>query len=463
MTSNPEPPASSLRRSRALFAQAQRVIPGGVNSPVRAFKSVGGTPVFFERAQGAHLFDADGNRYVDYVGSWGPMLFGHAHPDVVRAVQEAATRSTSFGAPTAVEVRLAELVAELVPSVEKVRFVNSGTEATMSAVRLARGFTGRDKFVKFEGHYHGHGDFFLIAAGSGAMTFGEPNSPGVTAGNAADTLVATYNDLASVRAVLEANRGEVACVIVEPVAGNMGCVPPAPGFLPGLRTLCDEHGALLVFDEVMTGFRVAPGGAQQRYGVAPDLTTLGKIIGGGLPVGAYGGRKEIMDFVSPAGPVYQAGTLSGNPLAMHAGYAVLRRIADDPGVYDRLERYGDLLEQGTRRTLADLGLGLVQTRVGSMGCLFFTDEPVTDFASARRCDARRYGRYFHAMLEEGVYLAPSPFEAFFVSDAHRADDLAATLNAQRRALERAFDPAWTPAATVPAEVPVDEQEEPTVS
>ncbi len=454
MTPDPKPQT----RSRRLFAEAQRVIPGGVNSPVRAFKSVGGTPLFIERAQGAYILDADGNRYVDYVGSWGPMLFGHAHPDVVRAVQEAAVRSTSFGAPTEIEVRLAELVVELVPSVEKVRFVNSGTEATMSAVRLARGCTGRDKFIKFEGHYHGHGDFFLIAAGSGAMTFGEPNSPGVTAGNARDTLLARYNDLDSVRTVIDANPGEIACLIVEPIAGNMGCVPPEAGFLEGLRTLCDEHGIVLIFDEVMTGFRVAPGGAQERYGVLPDLTTLGKIIGGGLPVGAYGGRREIMDLVSPSGPVYQAGTLSGNPLAMHAGYAVLRKIADDPGVYDRLETYGAMLEGETRRILADLGRDLFLTRVGSMGCLFFTDEPVTDFASAQRCDAKRYGRYFHAMLEEGVYLAPSQFEAYFFSAAHDAKALASTLNAQRVALEKAFDPDWTPAATVPDDAPVDEQE-----
>ena len=443
---------SDVSTSRRLFAEAQPVIPGGVNSPVRAFKSVGGTPLFIERAQGAYLTDADGNRYIDYVGSWGPMLFGHAHPDVVRAVQEAATHSTSFGAPTEIEVRLAELVVELVPSIEKVRMVNSGTEATMSAVRLARGFTGRDKLIKFEGHYHGHGDFFLIAAGSGAMTFGEPDSPGVTAGNARDTLVARYNDLDSVRALVEANHDEVACVIVEPVAGNMGCVPPGPGFLEGLRALCDEHGIVLIFDEVMTGFRVAPGGAQERYGVTPDLTTLGKIIGGGLPVGAYGGRREIMDYVSPAGPVYQAGTLSGNPLAMRAGYAVLRKIAGDPGVYDRLEAYGATLEAETHRILADLGLDLVITRVGSMGCLFFTDQPVTDFETAQRSDAARYGRYFHAMLEEGVYLAPSQFEAFFFSTAHDADALARTLNAQRAALQKAFDPDWTPAAVSSDEV-----------
>ena len=460
MTSNLEPQTSDLSQSRRLFAEAQHVIPGGVNSPVRAFKSVGGTPLFIDRAQGAYLRDADGNTYIDYVGSWGPMLFGHTHPDVVRAVQEAATRSTSFGAPTHIEIRLAELVVELVPSVEKVRFVNSGTEATMSAVRLARGYTGRDKFIKFEGHYHGHGDFFLIAAGSGAMTHGEPNSPGVTPGNAADTLLAKYNDLDSVRTLVEANRDEVAAIIVEPIAGNMGCVPPEPGFLQGLRDLCDAHGIVLIFDEVMTGFRVAPGGAQWLYDVMPDLTTLGKIIGGGLPVGAYGGRREIMDYVSPMGPVYQAGTLSGNPLAMHAGYVVLRKILDDLDVYHRLGEYGRVMESGTRRTLKSLGLDLYLTRVGSMGCLFFTDERVTDFDGAQRCDTKRYGRYFHAMLEEGVYLAPSQFEAYFISAAHGAKELADTLNAQRRALEKAFDPDWTPAATVPADAPVDAQEEP---
>lgn len=428
----------SLPKSSALFARAQTLIPGGVNSPVRAFKSVGGTPVFFERAEGAYLYDVDGNRYVDYVGSWGPMLFGHAMPEVVAAVREAAARSTSFGAPTEIEVRLAELVVELVPSIEKVRMVNSGTEATMSAVRLARGFTGRDKLIKFAGHYHGHGDFFLIAAGSGALTFGQPDSPGVTPGNARDTLLAPFNDLDAVRRLIEANTEEVACIILEPVAGNMGCIPPRPGFLQGLRELCDRHGILLIFDEVMTGFRVAPGGAQELYGVLPDLTTLGKIIGGGLPVGAYGGRREIMDYVSPAGPVYQAGTLSGNPIAMHAGYAMLRRIADDPAVYARLEGYSARLEAGTRENLRSLGLDLRGTRVGSMHSLFFTSDEVVDLETARRSDAAAFGRYFHAMLERGVYLAPSQFEAYFVSAAHGDDELEQTLAAQREALEIAL-------------------------
>ena len=420
-------PSYSVETSRSLFEQAQAVIPGGVNSPVRAFKSVGGTPLFIERAEGAHLYDADGNAYVDYVGSWGPMLFGHADPDVVTAVQKAALGSTSFGAPTRVEVEVARLVTELVPSIEKVRMVNSGTEATMSAARLARGFTGRDKVIKFEGNYHGHADFFLIAAGSGAMTFGEPNSPGVTRGTAQDTLIARYNDLAHVR-------DEVACLIVEPVAGNMGCVPPEPGFLEGLRALCDDHGIVLIFDEVMTGFRVARGGAQERYGVRPDLTTLGKIIGGGLPVGAYGGRREIMNFVSPTGPVYQAGTLSGNPLAMQAGLAVLRKIADTPDLYERLEAYGQALEEGTRANLRAAGADLYTTRVGSMAGLFFTSTKVVDYATARTCDTAAYGRYFHAMLRAGVYLAPSQFEAYFFSTRHGEAELERTLQAQRQAL-----------------------------
>lgn len=428
---------SPTHASESLFEQAQHVIPGGVNSPVRAFKSVGGTPRFIRKAEGAYLEDEDGNRYIDYVGSWGPMLFGHADPDVVQAVQQAALSSTSFGAPTKIEVQVAELICSLVPSIEKVRMVNSGTEATMSAARLARGYTGRDKIIKFEGNYHGHADFFLIAAGSGAMTLGAPNSPGVTTGNARDTLLARYNDLAHVQELVEANPDEVACIIVEPVAGNMGCIPPAEGFLEGLRALCDAHGIVLIFDEVMTGFRVARGGAQERYGVRPDLTTLGKIIGGGLPVGAYGGRKEIMDFISPVGPVYQAGTLSGNPLAMQAGYATLRKIADTPDLYDRLEVTGQALEEGTRRTLSDLSLDYTTTRVGSMGCLFFSDQPVVDYETAKQCDTERFGRYFHAMLAQGIYLAPSQFEAFFFSTRHGEEEVAQTLAAQRRALEMA--------------------------
>ncbi len=426
-----------LSRSQALFERAQRVIPGGVNSPVRAFGSVGGTPPFIARAQGAYIEDVDGNRYIDYVGSWGPMLFGHADPDVVRAIQEAAAHSPSFGAPTELEVRVAELICELVPSIEMVRLVNSGTEATMSAVRLARAYTGRPKIIKFEGHYHGHADFFLIAAGSGALTYGRPNSPGVTPGTAQDTLLARFNDLQHVEQLVEANAGEVAAVILEPVAGNMGCVPPEPGFLEGLRALCNRHGILLIFDEVMTGFRVARGGAQERYGVLPDLTTLGKVIGGGLPVGAYGGRREIMEYVAPKGSVYQAGTLSGNPLAMAAGYAVLRKIADTPDLYERLERFGAALEEGVRENLKGLGLDLYFTRVGAMATLFFTPERVVDYETARRCDTRRFARYFHAMLEEGVYLPPSQFEAFFFSTAHGERELEQTLSAQRRALARA--------------------------
>lgn len=451
-----------LPASAQHYAQAQTVIPGGVNSPVRAFKSVGGTPVFFERASGATIWDADGNTYVDYVGSWGPMLYGHAFPPVIRAVQDAATRSTSFGAPTAIEVRLAELVVELVPSIEKVRFVNSGTEATMSAVRLARGFTERPKFIKFAGHYHGHGDFFLIEAGSGAMTFGQPNSPGVTPGNAQDTLLARYNDLGSVQALIDANPGEIAAIIVEPISGNMGCVPPEPGFLQGLRALCDRHDIVLIFDEVMTGFRVAPGGAQWLYDVRPDLTTLGKIIGGGLPVGAYGGRKDLMDYVSPAGPVYQAGTLSGNPLAMHAGYAMLRQILDDLDVYHRIAQTSAAIHDGLTNILRELGRNLYTTRVGSMNGLFFTDEKVIDYDGAKRCDTAAFARYFHAMLAQGIYLAPSQFEAYFVSDAHTEADVDATIQAMRRALPVAFDESIAVPTSV-EHAPVDAQDAPNLS
>jgi glutamate-1-semialdehyde 2,1-aminomutase len=431
------PRAIDLSKSSRHYDRAQHTIPGGVNSPARAFKSVGGTPLFIEKAQGATLTDADGNTYIDYVGSWGPMLFGHAHPDIVEAVQDQATRSTSFGAPTEIEIEVAELVCDLVPSVEKVRMVNSGTEATMSAARLARGYTGRDKIIKFEGNYHGHGDFFLIGAGSGPLTHGQPDSPGVTPGNAEDTLLARYNDIEHVRKLVQAHQGDVACIIVEPIAGNMGCIPPEPGFLEGLRELCDAHDIVLIFDEVMTGFRVAPGGAQERFGVIPDLTCLGKIIGGGLPVGAYGGKREIMDYVSPVGPVYQAGTLSGNPLAMRAGHAVLSKIAaEKETIYPKLEDYSEALAAGTQENLDALGLDYYQTRVGAMGALFFTEETVVDQDTAKTADTDRYAAYFHAMLEEGVYLAPSQFEAFFFGTCHGEDELDATLRAQRAALKR---------------------------
>ena len=432
--------ALDVSTSAQRYDQAQHSIPGGVNSPARAFNSVGGAPLFIEEAKGATLTDADGNRYIDYVGSWGPMLFGHAHPDVVEAVQDQATRSTSFGAPTEIEIEVAELVCDLVPSVEKVRMVNSGTEATMSAARLARGYTGRNKIIKFDGNYHGHGDFFLIGAGSGPLTHGQPDSPGVTEGNAQDTLLARYNDVEHVRKLVEAHSGEVACIIVEPIAGNMGCIPPEPGFLEGLREICDAHDVVLIFDEVMTGFRVAPGGAQERFGVTPDLTCLGKIIGGGLPVGAYGGRQEIMDYVSPVGPVYQAGTLSGNPLAMRAGHAVLSKIAAEKDtIYPQLEAYSEALAQGTQDNLDALGLDYYQTRVGAMGSLFFTEQKVVDQATAKTTDTDRYAAYFHAMLEEGVYLAPSQFEAFFFGTCHGEEELDATLNAQRHALQRIHD------------------------
>ena len=431
------PSTLNLSRSEAFYDRAQHCIPGGVNSPARAFDSVGGTPLFIDEAEGAYLTDADGNRYVDYVGSWGPMIFGHAHPEVVEAVQEQAAFSTSFGAPTEIEIEVAELVCDLVPSVEKVRMVNSGTEATMSAARLARGYTGRDKIIKFEGNYHGHGDFFLIAAGSGPMTLSKPDSPGVTEGNAKDTLLAPFNDLEHVEKLMEAHEGEVACIIVEPVAGNMGCIPPEPGFLEGLRELCDRHDTVLIFDEVMTGFRVAPGGAQERYGVTPDLTCLGKIIGGGLPVGAYGGRQEIMDYVAPTGPVYQAGTLSGNPLAMRAGHAVLSKIAEEKDtLYDELEAFGAALEEGMQHNLDALGLDYTTNRVGAMASLFFTDERVMDQETAKTTDTDAYAAYFHAMLEEGIYLPPSQFEAIFFGAAHGKDELDATLDAQHAALER---------------------------
>lgn len=424
--------------SQKLFDAARAKIPGGVNSPVRAFGSVGGTPVFFERAEGARMWDADGNEYLDYVGSWGPMILGHNHPDVRGALEVALGKGTSFGAPAAGEVELAERVVDMVPSVEVVRMVNSGTEATMSALRLARAATGRDRVIKFRGGYHGHGDSFLVEAGSGAATLGVPSSPGVTEGAAKDTLVAEFNDLASVKALFEDNTDQVAAVFVEPVAGNMGCVPPQDGFLEGLRSLCDQHGALLIFDEVMTGFRLAPGGAQERYGVMPDLTTLGKVIGGGLPVGAYGGREDLMRRIAPDGPVYQAGTLSGNPLAMAAGIATLDRLRAHPEIYDELERLGARLEAGMLALTQSNGWPLWWNRVGAMATLFFTNTPVTGWGTSSQQDRDAFAKYFHGMLDRGIYLPPSPFEAVFLSAAMTDADIDRTVEAAGEVLEEVF-------------------------
>ncbi|RTY59022.1 glutamate-1-semialdehyde-2,1-aminomutase [Pantoea sp. YU22] len=421
-----------MSKSENLFAEAQRLIPGGVNSPVRAFNGVGGTPLFIERADGACLYDADGKAYIDYVGSWGPMVLGHNNVEIRNAVIEAAARGLSFGAPTEMEVKMAQLVCELVPSMDMVRMVNSGTEATMSAIRLARGFTGRDKIIKFEGCYHGHADCLLVKAGSGALTLGQPNSPGVPADFARHTLTCTYNDLDSVRAAFEQYPDDIACIIVEPVAGNMNCIPPLPAFLPGLRALCDEFGALLIIDEVMTGFRVALGGAQEYYNVRPDLTCLGKIIGGGMPVGAFGGRREVMDALAPTGPVYQAGTLSGNPIAMAAGFACLTQIAQ-PGTHQTLTERTTQLAQGLLAAAQAENIPLVVNHVGGMFGIFFTEaDSVTCYADVTKCDVERFKRFFHLMLEEGVYLAPSAFEAGFMSLAHSAEDIERTVDAARR-------------------------------
>jgi len=418
-----------MSRSHDIFAAAQRHIPGGVNSPLRAFRSVGGDPVFFERASGPYLFDADGRRYIDYVGSWGPMILGHAHPAVIATVSERIQSGLSFGAPTELETRMADKVCELVPSMDLVRMVSSGTEATMSAIRLARGFTGRDLLVKFEGGYHGHADSLLVKAGSGALTLGEPSSPGVPAALAELTLTLAYNDLDQAQEVFDRRGGEIACVIVEPVAGNMNCIPPVPGFLEGLRELCDAYGALLIFDEVMTGFRVALGGAQALYGVTPDITTLGKVIGGGMPVGAFGGRRQVMEKISPLGPVYQAGTLSGNPVAMAAGLKTLELISV-PGFYEALGAMTLRLTDGIKAKAATAGVPLTTNQVGGMFGLFFTEEDqVTDFAGATACDQARFRAFFHAMLAHGQYLAPSAFEAGFVSSAHTQADIDATLAA----------------------------------
>lgn len=426
----------NITRSEELFARARQVIPGGVNSPVRAFRAVGGQPIFIERGEGAYLLDVDGNRYIDYVGSWGPLIFGHAHPKVVEAVTRAAQRGTSYGAPTEAETRLAELVIEAMPAIELVRFVNSGTEATMSALRVARAYTGRRKIIKFAGGYHGHADLLLVAAGSGALTLGTPDSPGVPAAVTAETLVAPYNDLESVRAVFERYPDDVAAVIVEPVAGNMGCVPPVPGFLEGLRALTSQFGAVLIFDEVMTGFRVAHGGAQARYSVTPDMTCLGKIVGGGLPAAAYGGKREILSLVSPLGPVYQAGTLSGNPLAMAAGAAQLELLRE-PGVYERLEALSGTLAAGIGAAARAAGVPVYQTRVGSMFTTFFTSQPVVDETTAKTSDTAAFATYFRSLLEQGVYIAPSQFEAGFLSLAHSDGDIARTVEAAGVAMRAA--------------------------
>ncbi|MCD9468282.1 glutamate-1-semialdehyde 2,1-aminomutase [Photobacterium iliopiscarium] len=420
---------SKTSKSADLFAKAQQKIPGGVNSPVRAFAGVGGTPLFIERADGAYIFDADGNAYIDYVGSWGPMILGHNHAAIRDAVIHAAQQGLSFGAPTAMEITMAELVSELVPSMEMVRMVSSGTEATMSAIRLARGFTGRDKILKFEGCYHGHADCLLVKAGSGALTLGQPSSPGVPADFAKHTLTATYNDLNSVREAFTAQPDQIACIIVEPVAGNMNCIPPVPGFLQGLREICDEFGALLILDEVMTGFRVAQGGAQAYYNVKPDITTLGKIIGGGMPVGAFGGRRDVMEFIAPTGPVYQAGTLSGNPVAMAAGHACLTVLTED-GNEKRLANTTKRLAKGFKALADKHGIPLAVNQVGAMFGFFFIDQDsVTCYDDVTKCDIERFKRFFNLMLDKGVYLAPSAYEACFTSLAHNDKEIDATLEA----------------------------------
>lgn len=419
--------------SRSAFEEAKLYIPGGVNSPVRAFKSVGLTPIYIDRGEGSRVYDIDGNSFIDYVGSWGPLIMGHAHPEVVEALQETAAKGTSFGAPTLLETKMAKLVCERVPSIEVVRMVNSGTEATMSAIRLARGYTGRSKIIKFEGSYHGHADSLLIKAGSGIATLGLPDSPGVPESVASNTIAVPYNDLESVQLAFERFGEEIAAVIVEPVAGNMGVVPPQPGFLEGLRKVTSDYGSILIFDEVMTGFRVDLNCAQGRYGVTPDLTCLGKVIGGGLPVGAYGGKRELMDQIAPAGPIYQAGTLSGNPLAMAAGYTTLKLLT--PAVYEQLEERGARLQAGFERNAKEFGIPLTINRIGSMVCPFFTNTPVVDFDTAKTSDLDRFRRYFAAMVQEGVSVPPSQFEGMFISAAHTVEDIDATIEANYNAFK----------------------------
>jgi len=425
----------SQKRSQAeLFNQAQSVIPGGVNSPVRAFKGVGGDPVFIDRANGAYIWDTDNKRYIDYVGSWGPMILGHAHPEVIKAVKDTAEKGLSFGAPTAIETEMAERICQIMPSIESVRMVSSGTEATMSAIRLARGFTGRDTIVKFEGCYHGHSDSLLVKAGSGALTLGVPSSPGVPACLAEHTLTLAYNDLDQVRETFKKLGDKIACIIVEPVAGNMNCIPPVEGFLEGLREVCDESGSVLIFDEVMTGFRTALGGAQSVYNIKPDLTTLGKVIGGGMPVGAFGGRKDIMEFIAPTGPVYQAGTLSGNPVAMAAGLKTLDLISAD-NFFEDLNKKVNTLVDGILQKAAEHNIAMTQNIVGGMFGLFFSDaDKVTNFEQATQCNVDRFQKFYHGMLEQGIYLAPSAYEAGFVSTMHSDEDIQATIDAAGKVL-----------------------------
>ena len=417
------------QRSSQLFIEAEKVIPGGVNSPVRAFKSVGGTPIFVERASGAYLYDADGNKLIDYINSWGPMILGHAYQPVIDAITARAKKGTSFGMPTELETEIAKLAISMVPNIDKIRFVNSGTEACMSAIRLARGFTNRDKIIKFAGCYHGHSDSFLIQAGSGAITFGSPNSPGVTAGTAKDTLLANYNDLQNVEALFEANLNQIAALIVEPVAGNMGCIPPVDGFLQGLRALCTKHGALLIFDEVMTGFRLAKGGVQELYNVNADIVCYGKVIGGGLPVGAFAARNEIMNFLAPVGPVYQAGTLSGNPLAMEAGLTMLKALNSDNQIFERLNKKTAYLENGIRTVLNNNNIIFTINRVGSMISVHFDKDAVIDFESAKKGDNETFKKFFHGLLHEGIYIAPSAYESWFITDALTYEVLDFTINA----------------------------------
>ncbi len=418
------------KRSSELFKEAQKVIPGGVNSPVRAFKAVGGDPIFVKKAEGAYLFDEDGNELIDYINSWGPMILGHAHKPVVDAVVERAKLGTSFGTPTELETKIAELAVKMVPNIDKIRMVNSGTEACMSAVRLARGYTGKEKIIKFAGCYHGHSDSFLIQAGSGAITFGTPNSPGVTEGTAKDTLLAKYNDLENVKEVIAANKENIACIILEPVAGNMGCIPPKEGFLEGLRKLCDANGILLIFDEVMTGFRLAAGGAQQRLNIKADILCFGKVIGGGLPVGAFAARNEIMDYLAPVGPVYQAGTLSGNPLAMAAGYAMLKELHDNQNIFESIDKKTEYLHEGLEKVLKENNVLHTINRMGSMISVHFGDIPVTDFASsAKSASTGMFNKFFHGMLENGIYIAPSAFETWFISEALSYEDLDKTIEA----------------------------------